>query len=425
MRHARARRRKGLDPRLVLASVLPLACWTACGCATAPHTGQETLALVNGTLIDGTGAAAVQKAVVVVEGERIRAAGARTVVPVPTRARILDLQGATILPGLINAHVHSGFNEENLRAWALAGVTTVRDLGGPRDFATRDALSRPAGNARLLAAGPLLTVPSGYPMVPFGFRMVLPVTSPADAREKAGALLDEGADLLKVALESGAVFGMRLPILSPEETAAMVAVAHGRGARVSAHVTASDDLRRALDAGVDDIAHMVVADPVPDDLIARMVRQHVTWVPTLELWRCVGRGFDQAAIDNLRRFVRAGGTVALGTDYNGYTCRFDLGTPVRELEAMEAAGMTAAQIVVAGTRNGARVCNRERDIGTLEAGKIADVLVVDGEPLADVDALANVRLVLKGGAVIRDELTSSLPQASRTPSASEGRPRSR
>lgn len=364
--------------------------------------GVETVALVNGTLIDGRGGAAIPDAVVVIEGERVRAVGSRRAVAIPAGARTLDLRGATVLPGFINAHVHSRLREESLRAWASAGVTTVRDLGGERSFSTRDALARDRRNARLLVAGPLITVPGGYPAVPFGSRDVLPVSSPADARNKAAELLEEGADILKLALESGAVFGLSIPTLSAAEADAVVAVAHERGARVSAHVTVSADLRRALDARVDDVAHMVV-DALPDDLIARMVHQQVTWVPTLELWHCVGHGLEQAATENLRRFVRAGGSVALGTDYDGYTCRFDPGLPLRELAWMAASGMTPKEIILAGTRNAARVCGRERDLGTLEPGKVADVLVVEGDPLADIGALANVRLVLRSGTVVRDE----------------------
>jgi imidazolonepropionase-like amidohydrolase len=239
-------------------------------------------------------------------------------------------------------------------------------------------------------------------MVPWGVKG-LPVTSPEDAASKINGLLDDGADVIKIAVEGGYIFGTKIPVLSAEEAAAIVSVAHERGTVVSAHVTASQDLARALDAGVDDIAHMVT-NPVYDGLIERMLENDVYWVPTLELWKNVGYG-DRRAIANLAKFVEAGGKVALGTDYAGYNAEFDLGMPITEIELMQKAGMTPMQIIVAGTKNGAHVCNLDHELGTLEAGKIADVLVVDGDPLEDIHALAKVRMVIHNGVVIRDERT--------------------
>jgi imidazolonepropionase-like amidohydrolase len=359
----------------------------------------ETLALVNGTLIDGTGADPLPDAVVVIQKGRIIAVGSHVEVDVPVDAKIIDVQGATILPGFINAHVHMGYNEQNLEAWAQAGVTTVRDLGGPSLFSFRDSVLKDSQYARLVAAGPIVTVPDGYPIVPFGSTNVLTVTSPEDTRQKVSRLLDDDADFIKIALEGGRIFGRNIPMLSPEESAAIVEVAHERGTLVSAHVTASQDLRRALDAGVDDIAHMIT-NYLPEHLIERMVEDHVYWVPTLELWKGVGHG-DKRAIANLRDFVNAGGKVALGTDYAGYYTEFDLGMPIREIEWMQEAGMTPMQIIVAGTKNAAHVCNLDHELGTLEVGKIADVLVVDGDPLDDIHALTHVRMVLHNGVVIR------------------------
>jgi imidazolonepropionase-like amidohydrolase len=362
-----------------------------------------TLALVNGILIDGTGDNPLPDAAVLIGEGRIVAAGPRAVVTIPPDARIIDVQGAAILPGFINAHVHQGFSASNLEAWAQSGVTTVRDLGNsPRDdlFAQRDALLKDNRHARLVAAGPMLTVPKGYPMVPWG-SPGLTVTSPEDAASKVDHLLDVGADVIKIAMESGGVFGRSIPVLSAEEAAAIVKTAHQRGSRVSAHILSAADLDRALDAGVDDVAHMA-ADTVPDSSIERMLDSGTYWVPTLELWKRVGGGNDRTAVANLKRYVAAGGKVALGTDYAGYSAVFDLGMPVTEIDLMQQAGMTPMQIVVAGTRNAAAVCNLEDELGTLQAGKIADVLVVNGNPLADMHALSQVRLVIHNGQLIRE-----------------------
>jgi imidazolonepropionase-like amidohydrolase len=133
------------------------------------------------------------------------------------------------------------------------------------------------------------------------------------------------------------------------------------------------------------------------------VNQGVYWVPTLELWHGVGHGLGDVAINNLHRFVKAGGLVALGTDFDGYNCPFDLGMPIREIRWMKQAGMTPMQIIVAATKNAARVCNLRDSIGTLEKGKIADLLIVKGNPLENLEALLNPRMVIHGGQIIRDE----------------------
>jgi imidazolonepropionase-like amidohydrolase len=361
----------------------------------------QPLALINGMLIDGTGADPLPDAALVIQKERIIGVGAHAEVKVPIDARIIDVQGATILPGFINAHVHLGYSEHNLQAWAEAGVTTVRDLGTrPASdlFSRRDELLKDNRNARLVAAGPLVTVPDGYPMVPWGMQG-LAVTSPQDAALKVNQLLDDGADVIKIAMESGYVFETNIPVLSAEEAATIVQVAHERGTLVSAHVTAAQDLGLALDAGVDDIAHMITNN-LSHQLIEGMLENDVYWVPTLELWKRVG-GLDRQAVANLRKFVEAGGKVALGTDYAGYSSEFDLGMPITEMELMGEAGMTPMQIILAGTQNAAHVCNLDRELGTLEAGKIADVLVVDGNPLEDIHALTDARVVIHNGVVIR------------------------
>jgi imidazolonepropionase-like amidohydrolase len=109
----------------------------------------------------------------------------------------------------------------------------------------------------------------------------------------------------------------------------------------------------------------------------------------------------QIAINNLRKFVQAGGKVALGTDYAGYTSQFDLGMPIREIEFMQEAGMPPMQIIVAATNHAAQVCNLEAEIGTLEPGKIADILAVKGNPLEDLHALLDVALVVHNGVIVR------------------------
>jgi imidazolonepropionase-like amidohydrolase len=121
----------------------------------------------------------------------------------------------------------------------------------------------------------------------------------------------------------------------------------------------------------------------------------VVWVPTLE-------PFEGTDSGNLRSFIDAGGVVAMGND-SGYIAGLTLGMPMPELEYMHAAGMTPLEVIVASTRNAAYVCDRLSTLGTLEVGKFTDVLVVEGDPLQDLQALKNVRLVVHGGVIIREE----------------------
>ena len=292
------------------------------------------------------------------------------------------------------------------KAWAKGGVTTVRDLGafGPYTYAkfvTRNTLRANPKCARLFAVGSFINVKGGYPIAHWGGYAVT-ISSPEEARQAVNKLIDDGADVIKTAVESGYAFGQSgWPLLSPEEAKALVDAAHERGKPVTAHVTSARDLERALDAGVDEIAHMVV-DKLSEQLISRMVEAGTRWVPTLELWQGVSRIYPVShgnmAIKNLALFVEAGGDVVLGTDYAGArNVNFDLGMPIHEIEWMREAGMTPLQIIVAATRNGARSCNMESELGTLEKNKLADVLVVDGDPLVDVQALTNTRLILRDG----------------------------
>ncbi len=382
--------------------LLVLLILVSCNKGISPEELGDTFALIHCTLINGTGEEPIYDAVLVVEDGRIQAVGHISTTPVPPGVTTIDLSGATVLPGFMNTHIHSGFSRTNLEAWAREGVTTVRDLCGPTAFNLRDELNQNPACARLVAAGPMISVPNGYPYVPWGSSCMLAVTSVEDARQRTRQLLLDGADIIKISMESGESFGLEIPSLSNEEAVAIVETAHEYGTVATAHVLVSYDLGRALDAGADDIAHMIT-DYLPDSLITRMIDNDVYWVPTIELWMKVGQGWGEVAIGNLRRFVQAGGKVATGTDYDGYDAVFELGMPLDEMNWMLQAGMSRMQVIVAGTKNAAKVCNREDDLGTLETGKIADILVVNSNPLDDIDALADVLMVIHNGVAIRDE----------------------
>ena len=386
---------------------------TAAGFLAGRCTSKETqlepgtpFALVKGTLIDGTGAKAMPDAAIIVRDDRITAVGPRPDIEIPGDSFIVNVQGKTILPGFINSHVHWAFNRKNLSKWAREGVTTVRDLGRstayPENlFKTRNSLNANHKCARLVAVGLFINVEGGYPAARWGGYMET-VRSPEEARQAVNKLIDAGADVIKTAVESGYIFRRSgWPLLSPDELNVLVKTAHERGKPVTAHVTSARDLAPALDAGVDEIAHMVV-DELPNELVHRMIETGTRWLPTLELWQHASRkypvNYGEVSIKNLARFVEAGGEVALGTDYGGAPqMAFELGMPISEIEWMMEAGMTPMQIIVSATKNAARACNMEGQIGTLEVGKLADILVVDGDPLTDIHALTKVHLVLREG----------------------------
>ncbi|MBI5034489.1 MAG: amidohydrolase family protein [Chloroflexi bacterium] len=387
-------------PTLTLASTL-IATPTQTPMPT-PTIMPNTLVLANGTLIDGTGAPPISNAVIVMRDEKIISVGKRDQMSVPVGARVIDVQGATILPGFINAHVHDAYSARNLEAWAQAGVTTVRDegiLGGSSLSQLIEKRKTEWNNpqfARLVTTGWMMTVLGGYGG--------LYVSTSAEAQQKANEELDQGADLLKLSMEDG--YGSRndLPLLSLEQIKVIVDVGHARGKFVSAHITEAKYLQIVVDAGVDDAAHMPW-DSVSDDVMQRMIAKKIYVVPTLTVMEAYGALAGSQF--NLRRFVAMGGQVALGNDYTNIPQNnfphFELGMPMHEIRRMADANMTPMQIIVAATKNAAQVCHLEKELGTLQVGYIADLLIVDGDPLQDLNALADVRMVIHNGAIIRDE----------------------
>ena len=293
---------------------------TSSSAGTATRSSQPEVALVGGMLIDGRGGPPLPDAVVIIRGDRIVAVGRAGAVPIAPGTPTRDLRGKTILPGFVNAHVHTcKLPDHALKGWTRVGVTTVRDLAGPPELilARRRmiASSQDAAYPRLVVAGPFVTVPGGHPIPRNGLSAeVVTVQGPADARAKVTALLDAGVNLIKIVV-SGRT-DVAWPELSNAEIQAITDTAHRRGVRVTAHIDRAAALQRAVEHGIDDAAHMP-RERMPDELIALMVQRRVALVPTIDVYEelAAGRGVVAAwqretlAVrqDNLRRFAAAGG----------------------------------------------------------------------------------------------------------------------
>ncbi|HEY2960363.1 MAG TPA: amidohydrolase family protein [Actinomycetota bacterium] len=354
----------------------------------SPPAPPPAFALVGVRVLDGTAQPAVAGRTVVVRAGRIEAVGDRDEVAPPDGAVVLSGDGLTVLPGFVDAHVHLGLHHP---AEVLAGgVTAVRDLGWPagRLAALRRAAVTPAADPvspRLLASGQILTVPGGYPTravwAPPG--TARPVADARDAGQAVAELDAAGAAVVKVALDERVG-----PTLPADTLEAVVAAAATRGLAVTAHVAGVRQVEKALAAGVAELAHWPFTEQALPDALARRLAEAVTVVPTLHIEP------TEARLAGLAAFVAAGGRVVYGTDLGnqGPPAAID----VTELHLMVEAGLTAAQAVAAGT--GAAAAHlRLRGLGRVAPGAVADLVAVEGDPVADLAALGRVRLVSLGG----------------------------
>ena len=407
-----------LLPPLLTALLLALGAITAaCGEDSEPSavttqtaTGEPTnagsvLAIVNGRLFDGTGAAPVEDGVVIVKGNSILEVGRSAKVEIPSSARIIDADGGLIMPGVIDSHVHVTHaveqQEDAFTPWLRSGVTSLVDNGTFPEFAgslqgrVEDLAEQ---SPRLFLAGPILTSTGGFPFT-VGLEG-LAISSAEDAVTQVGNLLDQqGVDFIKVAIEAG--FGTDLenpewPVLPPETLAAIAEAATTRGKTARAHVTHPQEFESALDAGFDVMAHMPIV-PMPSDLLQRAADADVIVVSTASFW---GPAFVTAA-ENLSRYADLGGRIALGSDAGTFPLFGGVGEmPLAEMSRLIEGGLTPAEVLVAATKHGAEAINRGDDLGTLEPGKLADIIVVAGDPLSDVGDMANVMVVIRDGEII-------------------------
>ena len=399
-------------------------------------TSAEPLLLRPARVFDGVNAQPHEGWQVLVDGDRIAAAGPN--LAAPAGAKIVDLPGATLMPGMIEGHSHLFLHPYNETLWddqvlheplavrtaravvhakrtLEAGFTTERDLGtegaGFADAGLRQAIDQGiVPGPRLLVATRAIVARGAYG--PKGFEPGLAI--PQGAQEVAGveetvrAVRDQiagGADLIKFYADYHWGKGEPTRVtLSQGELNAGVAAAHDAGREVAVHATTPEGMRRAIVAGADTIEHGYGGTA---EVFKLMHDRGVALCPTLAASEAYARYFEhwngqeptpESVQQNRRSFqlaMRAGVPICMGGDVGVYTH----GQNWLEMDAMQRAGMPASQVLVAATSGNAKIF-RLSDRGAVKPGLLADLVAVDGDPSRDLDAVRRIRLVMKGGKVI-------------------------
>ncbi len=402
-------------------------------------------------IIDGTGGAPLEGAVIAVEQGRIGYIGAEDGLekkPEKKPEKVLSLPGMTLLPGLIDCHLHTSFNGEpnyhdivlrqsapyrtltslrNVQSDLMAGFTAVRVLGEKShlDIALKRAIEEGVVQGpHIIASGQNITVTGGHadlwlaPDIRYeqGLGGTI-VDGPEAFRRAARYQLKYGADLVKLVVTGGIMSAggdPGMPYHSPEEIRAAVRVAHQLGKKVAAHCHGAAGARICIEEGVDTIEHGTYLIDCPE-VLDMMAERGTFLVPTLKATILHEEKADQLpdfyvrktreaqgkAQESVRYALKAGVRIAAGTDAGSPDNRH--GENARELEMLVEAGMTAMEAILAATATASRCVDREDDFGTLEAGKLADVVGVRGDPLSDITLLQDMTFVMKEGEIIKED----------------------
>lgn len=384
-------------------------------------------------LLDVKTGALINNAVVLIQGDRISAVGSG--LSIPAGARVIDLGDVTLLPGLIDSHTHLLASRDgeyaamlltksqayralegasNARRTLQAGYTAVRDVesegAGYADVALRDAINRGlVEGPRMKVATRAIAVIGQYQ--PFGVSPDLPefphgaqmISGVEEARRAVREQIGYGADVIKIYAD------WRYPTLTIEEISVIVEEAHKAGRRVAAHAQTTEGARNAVTAGVDSIEHGFRIDRTTLDL---MKQKGVWWVPTHGLRLAMTatitddetRRRADARIRDTEKMLQTardlGVKIAAGWDAANEKHH---GTNALEIVALTTAGLTNLEAIRAATINGAELLGWQDTIGSLETGKLADIIAVSGNPLSDIKQVETVSFVMKGGIVIKDE----------------------
>jgi imidazolonepropionase-like amidohydrolase len=411
--------------------------------SNAPAQTSSHIAIKAGRLLDVEAGRVLSNQVILIDGERISAIGAASDLPIPAGTRVIDLSRSTVLPGLIDAHTHLTSNPTIHGYMALsssdmrsalygvraardtlnAGFTTVRNVGasGFADVALRDAINDgDLPGPRMLVSGAPLGITGGhcdnnllapeYKDVAGGV-----ADGPWAARAKVREMVKYGADLIKICatggvLSKGDAAGAQQYTL--EEMQAIVQEAHKLGRRVAAHAHGASGISDAIRAGVDSVEHASLID----DEGIRLAREKGTWL-VMDIYDddyILGAGekagflpeslakekaLGQLQRDNFRKALAGGDKMAFGTDAGVYPH----GDNGKQFFYMVKYGMSPMAAVQAATINAADLLGWKDKVGSIKAGKLADIIALDADPMADVSALTKVRFVMKGGQVIKGE----------------------
>jgi len=399
--------------------------------------------VVKGTLIDGLNKGPIKQGVIVIEGETITAIGKEGEVKIPEGAEVF--QGKTIMPGMIDCHIHFCLNGEadfnqliiqsSLSTYAIkavnyakrtieSGFTTVRELGSPAHIGVslRDAVKKGiVPGPRILTSGQPLSITGGHgtflpPWIHPDFNLGLFADGIEEVRKAVRALMGSGVDLIKL-LATGGVMDIAT---SPgaqnynlDELKVAAEEAHKLGKKVAAHVEGLNGAKDCIRAGIDTLEHGIELD---DEAIQMMIDNGTFLVPTLLAPYNIAKygvkgGIPEFAVKkdlevikvhtkNFTKAYQAGVKIAMGTD---------MGTPfskhgenAKELELMVNNGMSPMDAIMSTTRVASEAIGLEKSIGTLEKGKLADLIILDGDPLTDITLLQKkelIKLVMKEGKI--------------------------
>lgn len=395
-----------------------------------------TVAFMDGRVIVGDGRILDHATVLVKDGKILKIA--QNGMNIPKDTQTIPLDGQTLLPGFIDAHIHicmdgspdpvaAGLTEsptittlkaaESARRTLMAGVTTVRDMGGKDgiDFGLRQAIdSGLIPGPRMLISGRLICMTGGH-----GWQVGLEANGPDEVRKAARDQIKAGVDIVKLM----ATGGVLTPAVEPgseqfteDELRAGVEEAHKAGKKTATHAMGTRGIQNALRAGIDSIEHGVYLD---DETVSMMMARNIPLIPTISaLYNIETKGIEAGIpafavektlkvkpfhLESIRMAREAGVSVAAGTDAG---TPFNLhGENLGEIKLLvDYGGFSPMGAIEAGTRIAARVLGLEKDLGTVEEGKVADLVLVEGNPLDNIDVLLNqesICLVMQGGKIVK------------------------